>query len=78
MGKRMITTRFGRIIHMEAVERISKLIGKETEFVRLAIESTEAYNAFSVGVSLCRNFDLDVEKYAGEIRAIIHDTETPD
>lgn len=72
-----ITTRFGRLVSMDAVEGISKLIDKDKELVEIAIKECQVYNAYAIGVSLCRNFNLsNIEYYAAEIRSIIHKSET--
>jgi hypothetical protein len=77
MEKKTISTKFGRLVSVEAVERISKLIDKNKELVEVAITSCQAYNAYAIGVSICRNFNLEnMEYYAAEIRSIIHKSET--
>lgn len=75
--EKTISTRFGRLVSMESVEKIAKLIDKDKELVAIAITNCQVYNAYSIGVSLCRNFNLEnIEYYAAEIRSIIHKSET--
>lgn len=77
MEKKTISTKFGRLVSMEAVEQIAKLIDKDKELVAIAITNCQVYNAYSIGVSICRNFNISsIEYYAAEIRLIIHASET--